>query len=205
MLGLAFASIWSWAIIIDKVLLFGRVQSPDRPLREGVLVGPVARGPLSLACRAARPSAMAALFVAAMREWKRSFEAGARSPIGLQMRIDRVLDVTIAPRERAAGEPAAVPRHRRLGRSVHRPVRHRLGHHGLVPGDRRLEEHLARRRGARHRRGADGDRARPRSPPFPPSSPTTSCRARPARSPAASRASPTKFSAILSRQIDERA
>ena len=41
-------------------------------------------------------SAMAALFVAAMREWKRSFEAGARSPIGLQMRIDKVLDVTIS-------------------------------------------------------------------------------------------------------------
>jgi biopolymer transport protein TolQ len=30
-----------------------------------------------------------------MREWKRSFEAGARSPMGLQMRIDKVLEVTI--------------------------------------------------------------------------------------------------------------
>jgi biopolymer transport protein TolQ len=41
------------------------------------------------------PTAMASVFVAAMREWKRSFEAGARSPIGLQTRIDKVLDVTI--------------------------------------------------------------------------------------------------------------
>jgi biopolymer transport protein TolQ len=38
---------------------------------------------------------MAAVFVAAMREWKRSFETGARSPLGLQVRIDKVLDATI--------------------------------------------------------------------------------------------------------------
>ena len=31
-----------------------------------------------------------------MREWKRSFEAGARSQFGLQTRIEKVLDVTIA-------------------------------------------------------------------------------------------------------------
>jgi biopolymer transport protein TolQ len=41
-------------------------------------------------------TAMAAVFVAAMREWKRSFETGARSSIGLQMRIEKVIDVTIA-------------------------------------------------------------------------------------------------------------
>ena len=39
---------------------------------------------------------MAALFVAAMSEWKRSFERNARSPIGLQTRIDKVLDVAMA-------------------------------------------------------------------------------------------------------------
>jgi biopolymer transport protein TolQ len=39
---------------------------------------------------------LAAIFVAAMREWKKSFERGARSPIGLQMRIDRAMDVTLA-------------------------------------------------------------------------------------------------------------
>ncbi|MNV54631.1 Biopolymer transport protein ExbB [compost metagenome] len=31
-----------------------------------------------------------------MREWKKSFERGARSPIGLQMRIDRAMDVTMS-------------------------------------------------------------------------------------------------------------
>src|SRR5260370_13842503 len=38
---------------------------------------------------------MAALFVAAMREWKRSFEGPPRSFAGLQMRIEKVMDVTI--------------------------------------------------------------------------------------------------------------
>ncbi len=31
-----------------------------------------------------------------MREWKKSFEKGARSPIGLQMRIDKAMDVALA-------------------------------------------------------------------------------------------------------------
>jgi biopolymer transport protein TolQ len=38
---------------------------------------------------------MAALFVAAMREWKRSLEGHPRSFAGLQSRIERVMDVTI--------------------------------------------------------------------------------------------------------------
>src|SRR5260221_10551528 len=45
----------------------------------------------------ARPAhSMAALFVAAMREWKRSFEGQTRSFAGLQTRIEKVMDVTIA-------------------------------------------------------------------------------------------------------------
>ena len=39
---------------------------------------------------------MSAIFVSAMREWKKSFERGAKSPIGLQMRIDKAMDVTLA-------------------------------------------------------------------------------------------------------------
>jgi biopolymer transport protein TolQ len=39
---------------------------------------------------------MAALFVAAMREWKRSFEGNSRTIGGLQMRIEKVMEVTIA-------------------------------------------------------------------------------------------------------------
>ncbi|MCX5516347.1 protein TolQ [Kaistia algarum] len=95
MLGLGFASIWSWAIIVEKVLLFTRVRRQidrfEKVFWSGQSLEELYR---SLSSRPA--SGMAALFVAAMREWKRSFESGARSPIGLQMRIDRVLDVTIS-------------------------------------------------------------------------------------------------------------
>src|SRR5258705_11760490 len=38
---------------------------------------------------------MGALFVAAMREWKRSIEGQPRSFAGLQMRIEKVMEVTI--------------------------------------------------------------------------------------------------------------
>ena len=45
---------------------------------------------------ASRPShSLAALFVAAMREWKRSLEGHPRSFAGLQARIEKVMDVTI--------------------------------------------------------------------------------------------------------------
>jgi len=44
----------------------------------------------------ARPTdSMAALFVAAMREWKRSFEGPQPALASLQMRLDKVMDVTI--------------------------------------------------------------------------------------------------------------
>ncbi len=95
MLGLIVSSIWSWAIIIDKVLLFGRIRRQidrfEKVFWSGQSLEELYR---SLASRPA--TSMAALFVAAMREWKRSFESGAKSPIGLQMRIDKVLDVTLA-------------------------------------------------------------------------------------------------------------
>nr|WP_201404550.1 protein TolQ [Kaistia sp. 32K] len=95
MLGLIVSSIWSWAIIVDKVLLFGRIRRQidrfEKVFWSGQSLEELYR---SLSNRPA--TSMAALFVAAMREWKRSFEAGAKSPIGLQMRIDKVLDVTLA-------------------------------------------------------------------------------------------------------------
>jgi biopolymer transport protein TolQ len=95
MLGLVVSSIWSWAIIVDKVLLFGRIRRQidrfEKVFWSGQSLEELYR---SLSSRPA--TSMAALFVAAMREWKRSFESGAKSPIGLQMRIDKVLDVTLA-------------------------------------------------------------------------------------------------------------
>jgi biopolymer transport protein TolQ len=93
-IGLLLASVWSWAIIIDKTLLYSRIRRQmdrfEKLFWSGQSLEELYR---SLSGRT--PTAMAAVFVAAMREWKRSFESGARSPMGLQMRIDKVLDVTI--------------------------------------------------------------------------------------------------------------
>jgi len=93
-IGLLLASVWTWAIIVDKTLLYGRVRRQmdrfDKVFWSGQSLEELYR---SLAGRT--PTASASVFVAAMREWKRSFESGARSPIGLQTRIDKVLDVTI--------------------------------------------------------------------------------------------------------------
>ena len=93
-IGLLLASVWSWAIIIDKTFLYGRVRRQmDR--FEKVFWSGQSLEDLYRSLTGRTPTAMASVFVAAMREWKRSFEAGARSPIGLQTRIDKVLDVTI--------------------------------------------------------------------------------------------------------------
>ncbi len=93
-IGLLLASIWSWAIIVDKTLLYGRVRRQmDR--FEKLFWSGQSLEDLYRSLTGRTPTAMASVFVAAMREWKRSFESGARSPIGLQTRIDKVLDVTI--------------------------------------------------------------------------------------------------------------
>lgn len=94
-IGLILASVWTWAIIFDKLVLFSRTRRQmDR--FEKVFWSGQSLEELYRSLTGRTPTGMASIFVAAMREWKRSFEAGARSPIGLQSRIDKVLDVTIA-------------------------------------------------------------------------------------------------------------
>ena len=95
MIGLLLASVWSWAIIIDKWIAFGRARRQlDR--FEKVFWSGQSLEELYRTISDRNPTGMGALFVAAMREWKRSFERGANSQIGLQTRIDKVLDVTLA-------------------------------------------------------------------------------------------------------------
>jgi biopolymer transport protein TolQ len=95
MLGLLACSIWVWAIAIDKTLLYARTRKAmdrfENAFWSGQSLEELYR---SLSSRPTH--SMAALFVAAMREWKRSFEGQARSFAGLQMRIEKVMDVTIA-------------------------------------------------------------------------------------------------------------
>ncbi|MEP0941368.1 MAG: protein TolQ [Rhizobiaceae bacterium] len=95
MIGLLLASVWCWAIIVDKVLLFARSRRQLNQF-EQVFWSGQSLEELYRTLAERRNHGMAALFVAAMGEWKRSFERNARSPIGLQTRIDKVLDVAMA-------------------------------------------------------------------------------------------------------------
>ena len=86
MVGLLVASVAVWAIAIDKVVLYSRTRRAmdafEQAFWSGQSLDELYRS------LASRPShSMAALFVAAMREWKRSLEGHPRSFAGLQARI----------------------------------------------------------------------------------------------------------------------
>ncbi|MEY3526741.1 MAG: hypothetical protein RI997_850 [Pseudomonadota bacterium] len=94
MVGLLAASVWCWGIIIDKSILYSKTQAAmDR--FEDVFWSGQSLDELYDALENRPTSAMGAVFVAAMREWKRSIEGQARSFVNLSQRIDKVLDVTI--------------------------------------------------------------------------------------------------------------
>jgi biopolymer transport protein TolQ len=94
LIGLLLASVWVWAIAIDKLFLFSRTRR-DMDRFEQAFWSGQSLEELYRTLSARPNTSMAALFVAAMREWKRSFEGQARSLAGLQMRIEKVMDVTI--------------------------------------------------------------------------------------------------------------
>ena len=95
MIGLLVASVWVWAIIIDKTLLLGRTRK-EMDRFEQVFWSGQSLEDLYRSLSGRPNQAMGAIFVAAMREWKRTYESGARSFTGLNQRIEKVMDVTIA-------------------------------------------------------------------------------------------------------------
>jgi biopolymer transport protein TolQ len=95
MIGLLAASVWTWAIVIDKYLSYARARRQFDHF-EQVFWSGQSLEELYRTLSERNNTGLSAIFVAAMREWKKSFERGARSPIGLQLRIDRAMDVTLA-------------------------------------------------------------------------------------------------------------
>ena len=94
MVGLLIASVMVWAIAIEKLLLYSRTQRAMDAFEQAFWSGQSLEE--LYRTLASRPThSMAALFVAAMREWKRSIEGQPRSFAGLQMRIEKVMEVTI--------------------------------------------------------------------------------------------------------------
>ncbi|MCO5162106.1 MAG: protein TolQ [Mesorhizobium sp.] len=95
MVGLLGASIWTWAIIIDKTIAYGRMRAALNRF-EQVFWSGQSLEELYRTLSDRKTTGMSAIFVAAMREWKKSFEKGARTPMGLQMRIDKAMDLALS-------------------------------------------------------------------------------------------------------------
>jgi biopolymer transport protein TolQ len=97
--GLLAASVWSWAIIIEKFFLFARTRK-DADKFEQVFWSGQSLDELYQALAQRRNTGIAALFVSAMREWKRSTERESgdrpmKPTPGVQHRVEKVMDVTI--------------------------------------------------------------------------------------------------------------
>jgi biopolymer transport protein TolQ len=94
MIGLLLASIWTWAIVIDKLVAYARMRTSLNRFEQVFWSGQSLEDLYgTLADR--KTSGMSSIFVAAMREWKKSFEKGAKSPLGLQTRIDKAMDLAL--------------------------------------------------------------------------------------------------------------
>ena len=97
MLGLLLASVWVWAIVFEKVTSLRRVNRAADAFEDAFWSG----GSLDDLYRKEgdRPShPMAAVFVAAMREWRRGAQRLGGSDLvaaGLKERIDRTMAVTV--------------------------------------------------------------------------------------------------------------
>jgi biopolymer transport protein TolQ len=95
---LILASFWSWTIIFEKVARLRRLRSRARQFEEAFWSG----GSLEeLFDRIGNkpPDPMSSIFVAAMREWRRSAAKGLLGSdeikAGLKERIERVMDITL--------------------------------------------------------------------------------------------------------------
>jgi len=95
MIGLVVASVWSWAIVVDKWLGFTRAKREMNRF-ERVFWSGQSLDELYQTLSDRQSKGLSAVFVAAMKEWKRSHEQNAATHIGVQVRIDKVLDVAIA-------------------------------------------------------------------------------------------------------------
>lgn len=94
MFALLAASVWCWAIIFEKIFrlrkLFGRADVFEESFWSGnsleELYDRIGNRPLD---------PMAAIFVSAMREWRRSAARGLTDRMSLPQRIERVMQITL--------------------------------------------------------------------------------------------------------------
>jgi len=95
MLGLVLASVWCWAIIIYKLVAFRRLRARIHRFEDEFWSGQSLEE-LYQAQSAENSDGIASVFVAAMKEWKRSHEGDKPALSSLANRIDRVMTMTLA-------------------------------------------------------------------------------------------------------------
>lgn len=94
-IGLVLASVWTWAIIFEKLVAFRRMRRLANKFEQTFWSGQSLEELYAGLGQKAQHS-MAAMFIAAMREWKRSQDGAVRHGFaGVQMRIQKVMEVTI--------------------------------------------------------------------------------------------------------------
>ncbi|MBX2804843.1 MAG: protein TolQ [Hyphomicrobiales bacterium] len=92
MLGLICASVWGWAIIIDKMFLFARARHQSDAFERQFWSG-LSLDQLYSVVSQQPPTHMSEMFLAAMKEWRRSTQNIRRPPLGVLQRIERVMDI----------------------------------------------------------------------------------------------------------------
>jgi len=94
---LVIASIWSWAIIIDKSMVFGRLKRKSAKFEDMFWSGkPLDELYRKIGDKQDHP--MARVFAAAMQEWGRAKDTGRSEAlvVGARDRIDKILNVSVA-------------------------------------------------------------------------------------------------------------
>jgi biopolymer transport protein TolQ len=97
MVLLLLASLWSWAIIINKAIALGGLKRKAAKF-EKVFWSGQSLDELYSQFAAHNDHPMSAMFVAALREWRRAFEGGAPKEnqiAGIKERIEKAMNVTI--------------------------------------------------------------------------------------------------------------
>jgi biopolymer transport protein TolQ len=95
MVGLALASFWCWAIIFEKYFTFRKVHAANDRFEQSFWSGQSLED-LYIAMSNRSLTGMSQIFISAMQEWKRSQGAAMRAGFaGVQKRIEKVMDVQI--------------------------------------------------------------------------------------------------------------
>ena len=94
MLGLLAASIWSWAIIIERTRRLRAINSQAKSFEEWFWKADSLDTLYEPAAKAKHPSAR--MFVAGMNEWRRSLGKGRIDREGVRARLTSILGVAIA-------------------------------------------------------------------------------------------------------------